>query len=160
MNHGARQGNITYIKKCLVVGGFWWGYHIQGGRVLFLFIGLGSWRPDVPCNSGLKNTEEHWQTVIVVCPHWVNMQWTIMTLLGRNHHDIYWEDATVVDADPICTVAEHLMHGTSVSSKVHCHVFSFFLPARPFSAHFWLFLHFIPAVRTPLGFHCHWWGLL
>ena len=49
-----------------------------------------------------------------------------------NHHDIAWEDATVVDADPICTVAEHLMHGTSVSSMVHCHVFSFFLPARPF----------------------------
>ena len=58
-----------------------------------------------------------------------------MSALGEhamNHHDIAWEDATVVDADPICTVAEHLMHGTSVSSMVHCHVFSFFLPARPF----------------------------
>ena len=29
---------------------------------------------DGHCNSGLKNTEGHWQTVTPVCPHWLNMQ--------------------------------------------------------------------------------------
>ena len=36
----------------------------------------------------------------------------------NHHHDIAWEDAIVVDADPTCTVAEHLKHGTSVKNLI------------------------------------------